>query len=184
MARTGLHPWLRPGWNIPLTRIGYCSNTNGDGRFRCEDNNVAFTSVQPHYYCVWQVEPCHPLSEVARCSSWTIEHLTLYLNNKKAALTNHLDSIVCMYPYKLFPLFWDLISRLRWQMKVQRKIQGSNPAFGKSGRRPPIALTLQEFANETIKGLQKSSFLPCENANARIFTFTPSFFVTISRLNA
>ncbi len=30
-------------------------------RFRCEDNNVAFKNVQPYYYRVWQVEPCHPL---------------------------------------------------------------------------------------------------------------------------
>ncbi len=27
--------------------------------FRCEDTNVAFTNVQPHYYRVRQVEPCH-----------------------------------------------------------------------------------------------------------------------------
>ncbi len=27
--------------------------------FRCEDNNVAFTDVQPHLYRVRQVEPCH-----------------------------------------------------------------------------------------------------------------------------
>ncbi len=36
-------------------------NTNGDHRFRCEDNNVAFTHVQPHYYRVRSVEPCHHL---------------------------------------------------------------------------------------------------------------------------
>ncbi len=30
-----------------------------DRRFQCEDNNVAFTNVQPHYYRVRQVEPCH-----------------------------------------------------------------------------------------------------------------------------
>ncbi len=54
-------PWLRPGWKILPTRIGYCSNTNGDRRFRYEDNNVAFTKVQPHYYRVRQVEPCHQL---------------------------------------------------------------------------------------------------------------------------
>ncbi len=28
-------------------------------RYRYEDNNVAFTNVQPHYYRVRQVEPCH-----------------------------------------------------------------------------------------------------------------------------
>ncbi len=32
-----------------------------DRRFRCEDNNVAFTNVQPHFYRVRQVEPCHRL---------------------------------------------------------------------------------------------------------------------------
>ncbi len=43
------------------TRIGYCSNTNCNCRFRCEDNNIAFTNVQPHYYRVRQLEPCHHL---------------------------------------------------------------------------------------------------------------------------
>ncbi len=28
VARTGQHPWLRPGWKILPTRISYCSNTN------------------------------------------------------------------------------------------------------------------------------------------------------------
>ncbi len=32
-----------------------------DHRFQCEDNNVAFTNVQPLYFCVRQVEPCHNL---------------------------------------------------------------------------------------------------------------------------
>ncbi len=43
------------------TWIGYCSNTDYDRRFRCEDNNVAFANVQPHYHRVRQVEPCHHL---------------------------------------------------------------------------------------------------------------------------
>ncbi len=60
-SRTGQHPWLCPGWKILPTRIGYCSNTNDDRRFRCEDNNVAFTNVQPHFYRVRQVEPCYQL---------------------------------------------------------------------------------------------------------------------------
>ncbi len=61
VARTGQHPWVDPGWKNLPTRISYCSNTNGDRRFRCEDNNVALTNVQSHYYRVRQVEPCHPL---------------------------------------------------------------------------------------------------------------------------
>ncbi len=32
-----------------------------DHRFQYEDNNVAFTNVQPQYYRVRQVEPCHYL---------------------------------------------------------------------------------------------------------------------------
>ncbi len=32
-----------------------------DRRFRCQDNNVAFTNVQPHYYRVRLVEPRHHL---------------------------------------------------------------------------------------------------------------------------
>ncbi len=51
----------RPGWKILPTRIGYCSNTSGNRRFRCEDNNVTFTNLQPHYYRVRQVEPCRHL---------------------------------------------------------------------------------------------------------------------------
>ncbi len=61
VALTGQHPWLHPGWKILPTRIGLCSNTNSDRRFRFEDNNVAFTHVKPHYYRVRQVEPCHQL---------------------------------------------------------------------------------------------------------------------------
>ncbi len=36
--------------------MGYCSNTNCA---RCFYNNVVFMLVQPHYYRVRQVEPCH-----------------------------------------------------------------------------------------------------------------------------
>ncbi len=54
-VRTRLHL----GWKILPTRIGFCSYTNCAHRFRCEDNNVAFTRVQPHYYRKLQVEPCH-----------------------------------------------------------------------------------------------------------------------------
>ncbi len=48
-------------WKILPTRIGCCSNTNCARRLRCEDNNVAVTNVQPHYYRVRQVEPYHHL---------------------------------------------------------------------------------------------------------------------------
>ncbi len=37
-------------------------------RSRCEYNNVNFDRMQPHYYCVWRVEECHRLGEVARLS--------------------------------------------------------------------------------------------------------------------
>ncbi len=47
-------------WILP-TRIGYSSNTNYARRFQCDDNDVAFTHVQPHYYLVRHVEPCHQL---------------------------------------------------------------------------------------------------------------------------
>ncbi len=43
------------GW----TRIGYSSNTNYARRFRCEDISVYLMHVQPHYYRVRPVEPCH-----------------------------------------------------------------------------------------------------------------------------
>ncbi len=59
-VRMVVSPLLRRSGNRP-TRIGFCSNTNGDRRFQCEDNNVVFTHVQPHLYCVRQVEPCHHL---------------------------------------------------------------------------------------------------------------------------
>ncbi len=49
VARTGQHAWLPPGWKFLPIRIGYCSDTNCARRFRCEDNNMAFTHVQPHF---------------------------------------------------------------------------------------------------------------------------------------
>ncbi len=37
--------------------------------FRCDDSSVDLLCVQPHYYHVRQVEPCHRFGEVARRSS-------------------------------------------------------------------------------------------------------------------
>ncbi len=45
-------------------------------RSRCEDNNVSFMRVQPHYYRVWQVVPCHRLGEVAWRFPWATEMLS------------------------------------------------------------------------------------------------------------
>ncbi len=59
VARAGQHPGLHFGWTILPTRIGYCSNTNCARRFRCEDNSIVFTHVQPLHYHVRSVEPCH-----------------------------------------------------------------------------------------------------------------------------
>ncbi len=61
--------------------MGYCSNTNSVRRFRCEDNNVSFMHVQPHYYRVQQVELCHGSCGVARHSPFAIELMALCLNN-------------------------------------------------------------------------------------------------------
>ncbi len=58
MVRTRQHPWFRSERKILPTRICCCSNTNCDRRSQCEDNNVVFTHVQPHYNRVRQVEPC------------------------------------------------------------------------------------------------------------------------------
>ncbi len=58
---TGKHPWLYPGWKILPTMMGYCSSANNARCFQREDNNVDLTPVQPHYYCVRQVEPCQKL---------------------------------------------------------------------------------------------------------------------------
>ncbi len=69
MARTGKHQWLHPGRKILPTRISNCSNTNCDHRCRYEDNNIAFTHVQPHYYSVRPVEP------------WAFKLLALCLHN-------------------------------------------------------------------------------------------------------
>ncbi len=73
-----LHPCLHPRWKIHPTRISYCSSNSWARSFRCEDNNVAFTHVQTHYYRMWQVEPCNRLGEVARRSSWAVGLLVLY----------------------------------------------------------------------------------------------------------
>ncbi len=55
VARTGQNPWIEnprhKNWLILIDQV----------RIRCEDNNVAFMHVQPHFYRVWQVEPCHRL---------------------------------------------------------------------------------------------------------------------------
>ncbi len=40
-----------------------------DRRFRCEDNNAAFTHVRPHYYRVRQAELCHPLYAVGQLTT-------------------------------------------------------------------------------------------------------------------
>ncbi len=69
VARTGQNPWLRPGWKILPTRIGYCSNTNYVCRFRREDNNANLIRVQRNYYRAWQMEPCHRLEGVIMRSS-------------------------------------------------------------------------------------------------------------------
>ncbi len=37
--------------------------------FLCEDKNLNSMCVQPHYCRVWQVEPCHRLTEAARRNS-------------------------------------------------------------------------------------------------------------------
>ncbi len=70
VVRTGQHPWLRSRWKTLSTKVGYCSNTNGGHRFRCDDISVAFTNMQPHFYRVRQVEPCHQLG-------WSSQALTL-----------------------------------------------------------------------------------------------------------
>ncbi len=57
----GVNTFIALRYTLLPTRISYCSNTNFDRRFRCEDNNVAFTPVQPHYFRVRQVEACHQL---------------------------------------------------------------------------------------------------------------------------
>ncbi len=49
-----------------MERLLLGSNTNCARRFQYEDNNISFMHVQPHYYRVRQVEPCHHSGEVAR----------------------------------------------------------------------------------------------------------------------
>ncbi len=81
MARTGQHPWLRPGWKILPIRIGCsCSNNKWFDRFRCEDNNVDLMCVQPHCYGVWWMEHSHRTGKEAKHSFWAFELLALCLN--------------------------------------------------------------------------------------------------------
>ncbi len=49
VARTGQHPWLRPGWKIVPIRVGYHSNTKWTRRFRCADSHVGLFHVQTYY---------------------------------------------------------------------------------------------------------------------------------------
>ncbi len=48
-----------------------------------EDNDVDLMCVQPHFYRVWQVGPCHLLGEVVRRFSGAIELLAVCLNKNK-----------------------------------------------------------------------------------------------------
>ncbi len=51
---------VSPLWRGPGNIHGFILDGKSH-RFRCEDYNVAFTHVQPHYYCVRQGEPYHVL---------------------------------------------------------------------------------------------------------------------------
>ncbi len=57
--------------------------------FQCEDNSVVSICVQPYYYRMRLIEPCHQLGEVARRSSWAVELLAPCLSsvNNKVGLT-------------------------------------------------------------------------------------------------
>ncbi len=48
-----------PLWREPGNIHGYIRVTV------CEDNNVDLMRVQPHYFRMQQVEPCHRFSEVS-----------------------------------------------------------------------------------------------------------------------
>ncbi len=85
MARTGQHLRRHPGWKILPTKIGNCSDTDCVHRFRCEDNNVDITHMQPHYYGVRQVEPCHQLGWSSQALFLSISTLGAMPKNNSSA---------------------------------------------------------------------------------------------------
>ncbi len=101
MAQTGQNPWLRSGWKIQPTRIGYCSNTNWTRRFRCVDSNDSFMHVQFHYCRVLRVEPCHWWDELYRRSSWAVELLAALVIEH-----NQVETISCVS--RSLCLAWEL----------------------------------------------------------------------------
>ncbi len=68
-------------WKALLTTMDYNSSIRWAHRCRCDDNNVTLMYMQPHFYHVRQVEPCHRLCKVAGCSSSISKVLALCLNN-------------------------------------------------------------------------------------------------------
>ncbi len=76
-------PWSRMGnihgfvlnWQSYWSRSPTAQTLNSVRHFWYESSNV-----QPHYYRLRYVEPCHWLGEVARCSSWAIKLSALCLN--------------------------------------------------------------------------------------------------------
>ncbi len=60
-----VHTVVSPLWREPCNIHDFFlnrksgPNTNSANRFRCEHNNFDFMRVQPHYYGVRLVEPCH-----------------------------------------------------------------------------------------------------------------------------
>ncbi len=83
---------MASSWTKKLpTRIGYCSKTNCARRVRREDNNVDFTHVQPHYYRVQQVEPCHQLgwgSQTLFLSIWVLGAMPKQEEQQPTAIQN------------------------------------------------------------------------------------------------
>ncbi len=51
----------RFSWAVELLALCLNTSTSWNHAFQCEDSNADVVHVQPHYYRVRQVEPCHQL---------------------------------------------------------------------------------------------------------------------------
>ncbi len=144
MARIGQHPWLLPGLKIPPTRIGYCSSTRWANHSRCDDNNVVFTNVQPHYYHVQQVEPCYRLGEVARRSSWAIGLFVLYFY--KINFTTTARSQIHFAPRSI-----DYISRAKHAVEIELLTRTVNKMAQKNTRHSDTHKFLSNWLANVIR---------------------------------
>ncbi len=102
-------------------------------RLWCADNSVKFMHVEPNFYHVRLVEPCHRLGEVAGRSSWAMELLALYLTRANSA-------------YKMFALM---------RFKIKQSVFNNHCFPFQACNRPtqPFLRLLESWMSKTQKSM-------------------------------